>query len=153
MWDSIPPDARDPQCSSYLQRDLLIISYINWAFTKRWAWDGLNRLLVTLEDRREPIPEPLKEWSCSVVSRRARGTLKVPHKPNPKNKRFAPKDGRDLRIMRVFNVLCENGWSEEGGQGRDHGRASRSPGWADHPFGIPEDGDLHPVQTPTIGTQ
>ena len=113
MWDSIPPDARDPQCSSYLQRDLLIISYINWAFTKRWAWDGLNRLLVTLEDRREPIPEPLKEWSCSVVSRRARGTLKVPHKPNPKNKRFAPKDGRDLRIMRVFNVLCENGWSEE----------------------------------------
>ena len=110
-WDSIPPDARDPQLENYLARDVLIWGYVNWAFSKRWAWDGLSRLLVTLEDRREPIPKALKDWACSVVSRQARGTLKVPHKI--RNPDFAPKDDRDMRIMRVYNILREGGWPEE----------------------------------------
>ena len=110
-WDAIDPDARDPNLPNYLARDVLIWSYSNFAFTKRWAWDGLHQLLVTLEDRREPIPNALKDWACSVVSRQARGPFKPPERI--RNPKFAPKDDRDMRIMRVYNKLREHGWSEK----------------------------------------
>ena len=110
LWDSLAPDARAPDSPNYTARDVLIMSYVNWANQKRWAWDGLNQLLVTLEDRCEPIPNPLKVWACSVISRQARGAFKPPQKI--RNPKFAPGDGRDMRIMRVYNMLREGGWCE-----------------------------------------
>lgn len=110
-WDATDPDARAPDLPNHLARDVLIWSYSNWAFTKRWAWEGLNRLLVALQDRREPIPDALKDWACTVVARQHQGTLKVPAKP--RNPRYAANDDRDVRIMRVYNVLRREGWTVE----------------------------------------
>ena len=104
-WDSLPPDARAPNHPNYSARVILIASYINFAHTKRWAWDGLNRLLVTLQERREPIPDDLQWWACTVVSRMWERTLNIPSKP--RNPRFAAQDDRDFRIMRVVRVLRE----------------------------------------------
>ena len=110
-WDATAPDARDPNFPSYRARDVLIWSYSNWAFTKRWAWDGLNQLLVTLEERREPIPDALKDWACTVVSRRFRETLKIPRKQG--SGPFASQDDRDVRIMRVHSILRDEGRTHE----------------------------------------
>ena len=110
-WDATGPDARAPDLPNYSARHVLILSYVNFAFTKRWAWDGLNRLLVALEERREPIPDALKDWAGSVVSRRFRGALNVPRKQG--GGPFAHKDDRDFRIMRVYNALREEGWTQE----------------------------------------
>lgn len=110
-WDATSPDSRDSNFPDHSARHVLILSYINRAFTKRWAWDGLNRLLVALEKRREPVPDYLKDWACSVVSRRYLGKLKIPSKP--RNPRDAVQDDRDFRIMRVYNVLLQKGWSEK----------------------------------------
>ena len=91
----------------------LIRWYVDHSQTKRWAWDGLHRLLVELEDRGEPIPPELAEWAMSVVSRRYRGTLEVPRKINPNNPKFAPQDDRDDRIMDVYRFLRRRGWTQE----------------------------------------
>ena len=112
-WDSLSPDARSPDLLHRSKREHLIISYMNFSHTKRWAWDGLNQLLITLEDRREPIPNVLKDWAYSVVSRQARGTLKKPNKINRNNPKFAHQDERDMRIKRVMDVLREDGMSRE----------------------------------------
>ena len=112
-WDATPPDARDPDLPNYLARDVLIWSYQNWAFTKRWAWDGLNRLLVTLEQRRERIPDSLKDWACSVVSRQFRDTtFRPPRKQNRKSP-FSAQDERDFLIMHVYRCLRSDGLSHE----------------------------------------
>ena len=104
-WDAIKPDGRD-------ERELLIASYMNYALKHRWAWDGLNRLLVTLEDRREPIPDILKVWACSVVSRKFRGKLKVPRKQQD-GSRFAAQDDRDFRIMSLYRKLRDEKMTKE----------------------------------------
>ena len=111
-WDSISPDARAPDAPSYLARDMLIWTYVGWASTKRWAWLGLNGLLIVLQERNEPLPTPLTDWACTVVSERFQGTLKVPAKP--RNPVFAPKDDRDARIQRVYLILRKRmGWTHE----------------------------------------
>ena len=110
-WDATDPDAHAPEFPNHRARDVLIWSYGNFAFTKRWAWDGLNRLLVTLEERGEPIPDSLKGWACTVVSRRFRGTLQIPRKQG--SGPFASQDDRDFRILRVYRVLREQGWTHE----------------------------------------
>ena len=83
-------------------RDQLVRSYMVFARTKRWAWEGLNELLATLAERGELIPDVLKTWACSVVSRTWRKTLKIPNRP--RNPRYAPKDDRNFRIAIVFLV-------------------------------------------------
>ena len=90
----------------------LVSMWIGPANSKRWAWDGLNDLLVMLEDRGEPIPEPLKNWACSVVSRQHTGTFKRPRKPPEKqsNKYFAPEHDRDSRIATMYSDLICAGW-------------------------------------------
>ena len=112
QWDSLAPDARAPDLPNYLAREVLIFSYSNFAFTKRWAWDGLNQLLVTLQDRGQPIPDALKNWACTVVSRQFQGTRGI-IPPKSRSARFAPQDDRDFRIMRVYNVLREAGRNHE----------------------------------------
>ena len=56
-WDRTDPGAHDTDCPNYLARDIWIYSYVNWAFTKRWAWDGLNRLLVGPSATPRPDPQ------------------------------------------------------------------------------------------------
>lgn len=96
-WDGTKPS----------NRHRLVVSYHNFAFTKRWAWDGLNRLLVRfLERPGEHLPSALTFWSATVTARMWEGTLKIP--PKPRNPRFAAQDDRDFRIMRVVQVLRED---------------------------------------------
>ena len=64
----------------------------NFSFSKQWAWDALKGVLSRLEDRREPIPELLKDWAVLVV---------VGKRPRPK----ANKDDRDSRIFFVYRLL------------------------------------------------
>ena len=104
-----PPTWRGP----IPDRRFLIRLYVARSQTKRWAWDGLNRLLVELEDGSDPIPPELAAWAISVVSRRYRGTLKVPRKINPNNPKFAPQDDRDHRIMGVYEILRARGWTQQ----------------------------------------
>ena len=98
-WDGINSNLRDG----------LVASYYNFAFTKRWAWDGLDRLHKVLMERREysSIPERLQFH----VNLAYAGLRRPPNKP--RNPRYAPKDDRDFRIMRVYNVLLEDGVSEK----------------------------------------
>ncbi len=110
-WDTTDPDARAPELPNYSARVVLIASYMNWSSTSRWAWDGLNRLLATLQDRREPLPDLLKDWACGVVSSQYRNTFKVPAKT--RNPRYGPKEDRDFRINRVYHTLREEGRTVE----------------------------------------
>ncbi len=107
-WDSIPPAARTLDLPNYLARDVLIWSYSNFAFTKRWAWDGLHRLSVTLEERREPIPSSLLEFAHQVWT----GSRTRPRK-QPGKSPYAAKDDRDFRIMYLVGVLRKGGLSRE----------------------------------------
>ena len=103
-WDAIPPDTRDPNHSNYLMRDIMIFSYMNWSFTKPWAWEGLKRLLNTLLERGEPIPEPLQKWAnCFASGKRI-----------PPNKRGRKENSeRDARIMAAYRAFRANEYSSE----------------------------------------
>ena len=101
-WAAIPPDERDPNLPDYLMRDTSLISYSNWAFTKPWAWEGLRRLLDTLLERREPIPEFLQEWANNVAS----GRRKPPEKLGRREKLRTQCENHDslshISLGRVF---------------------------------------------------
>ena len=88
IWDKHTPK----------DRDLLIGQYKTYLYVykRRWAWDGLVRLLFMLEERGEPLPSRLQNWAFGVIAQINQGTLKIPHRP--RSKRFAPQDDRDLRI-------------------------------------------------------
>ena len=87
----------------------LLIRYELHAFRRRWAWDGLSELLATLKERREPVPDCVKDWACDVALRLHKDTLKIPRRAP--NQHFAPKDERDLRIQSVYVRLHDAGWS------------------------------------------
>ena len=58
-----------PNPPSYSQRDTLIAGYSNWAFTKPWAWEGLQRWA-------RPITSSSSDEMSSTASPRlARGPL------------------------------------------------------------------------------
>ena len=96
-WEQIPPDQRATDMPKHRERDVLISCYSNWAFTKPWAWEGLRRLLETLMERREPIPEALQCWANAAASGQ--------RKP-PGTGRGRPQEGeRNARIMHAFRVL------------------------------------------------
>ena len=107
MWDAIEPDKRMPEYPGYSLRTFLLARNLNFSHTKRWAWDGLDRLHRVLMERREPIPEILQEH----VNLAYAGLRTAPNKP--RNPNYAPKDGRDMRIMRAYRVLLESGWPEQ----------------------------------------
>ena len=104
-WDLIPPDELADELPSYRERDVLIMSYSNWAFSKPWAWEGLRRLLETLRERREAIPEPLAAWAFAVAtgSRTEPGT--GPGRPTEAE--------RDFRIAVVVRRLRADGYTRE----------------------------------------
>ena len=106
-WDQIPPDEMAPDFQGLTEREVIVACYSNWAFSKRWAWDGLDRLLRTLESRGQPIPDTLKVWAVGVVT----GSRTPP--PKPRNPRYAPQDERNHRIMRLVRSMRTHGWSRE----------------------------------------
>ncbi len=59
-WWDLASDAPDPELDGCSQRAFLIVCYSSWAFTETWAWEGLRRLLDTLLERHEPVPEFLR---------------------------------------------------------------------------------------------
>ena len=107
MWDVAEPGERHPKYPDYASGTILLASYLNFSHTKRWAWDGLDRLHKVLMERREPIPELLQMH----VNLTYAGLRKAPNKK--RNPDYGPKDGRDLRIMRVYRTLLAHRWSEK----------------------------------------
>ena len=97
-WDSIDPSERDPEFPNYTRRHILLSSYSNWAFMKRWAWDGMQQLLIVLLEHREPIPEALQCWAYSV----AIGTWSRPRKT--KN---AERNARMMHTLRSLKYEME----------------------------------------------
>ena len=101
------PAAPAPFLPNYSLGVTLLASYTNFSFAKRWAWDGLDRLFKVLMERREPIPEILQTHVNAAYAK-----LRKPP-PKPRNPRYAPQDARDMRIMRVHNVLRGSGMTEK----------------------------------------
>ena len=104
-WDQIPADAISENLPNYSERDILLASYSNWAFTKPWAEEGLRRLLKTLLDRREPLPDLLQWWAFARASGK---------RTQPGTGRGRPEEGeRKARIMQAFRVLRNRGFTQE----------------------------------------
>lgn len=105
FWNHGHPAAPNPRLPNYSLGDLALASYLNYSHTKRWAWDGLDRLFKVLMERREPIPELLQ-----MHVNRAYAGRKPPNKA--RNPRYAPQDARDMRIMRVYKLLRGGGMTD-----------------------------------------
>ena len=103
VWDRSGPTVGDPNGPT---RMLALESYSSFSLTKRWAWDGLDRLHKVLMARGEQIPELLQAHVNEAYS----GQRKPPNKP--RNPRYAPQDSRDFRIMQVLGALCRF-WPEK----------------------------------------
>jgi len=110
-WNAIPPDERDPQHPTLSGRDMLLGIYVHFAPTRRWAWDGVNRLLAALLEQNKPIPSALAYWACLVTMRRWKGELKTPRKRGKSP--TASQDERDVRIMHTYRSLRAQGWTRE----------------------------------------
>ncbi len=104
-WDQIPADAVDPDLPNYRARDMLVWSYWNWAFSRPWAGEGLRRLLITLRERGEPIPDSLQQWAVDVASGRREQLDTGRGRPR--------EDERNARIMHAFRVLRNQGFTQE----------------------------------------
>ena len=91
-WDALDPDVRDPVLPIYSLRHTLVVAYHNFAFTRWWAWDGLDRLHKVLMERGEVIPEMLQ-----LHVNFAYADLRKPPR-KPRNPRYKPQDARDMRI-------------------------------------------------------
>ncbi len=107
-WPRWHPE--EPSESWIRQRDENVKQYAILSETRRWAFDGLARLLVTLTDRGESIPAPLKEWACRVAYHHFKGTLKDVTPPKPRG--TPHQDDRDLRIYQARQWLLDAGWSK-----------------------------------------
>ena len=99
-WDRTPPDEVDPDLPTYPRRITMLASYLNWQRKKRWAWDGLQKLLVTLLDRGEPIPELLQLWAYRVAAGRSR------------RPRHSSTSERDRRIMMILQFATNRGFGK-----------------------------------------
>ena len=104
-WDRIPPDAMDGDLPDYTQRTMLLVAYSNWAFTKPWAWEGLRRLLETLRERRELIPDILESWAYDVAA----GRRRIPGQGRGRKENAE----RNARIIHSLRVLATQGFTRE----------------------------------------
>ena len=89
MWDRAPDEGID--------RIQLLLVYWNLALSKPWAWRGLERLLLVLRERGEPIPDMLQEWALCVACKQ----LTEPAQKRGRKR----KDERNARIVHAFLVL------------------------------------------------
>ena len=103
-WD-LTPDAPDPERPNCSQRLMLIVIYSNWAITKTWAWEGLQRLLAELIERGEPVPLALRlAWSDPFAAGRRK----------PPSRRGRPdKTERDARITHFLRASEGPGFPQE----------------------------------------
>ena len=98
IWlGAFPPDIRSSKFPAFPMRDILLYSYVNWSHTKPWAWEGLRRLLRTLLERGEPIPEILQEWANAKASEKIE-----PPGQGRGRKENADRDARIMAILRAF---------------------------------------------------
>lgn len=104
QWDQIPPDAMDQRFSDLRARDVLLYSYWNWAFTKLWAREGLQQLLATLIERREPIPQILQDWAVLVAA----GRLESLEQRGRKE-----QWNRNVRIWSSIRLLRRHGYTQQ----------------------------------------
>ena len=96
-----------------MEQELWLASWANWSFTKRWAWDALQRLLRDLREKREPVPPLLSEWAQGVA---------LGDRKHPRLRRGRPSDeDRDMRINVVVRVLANH-------HGRSHEAACKEVG-------------------------
>ncbi len=102
--------SEEPPDSWIRQRAENIKQYAMLSEKRRWAFDGLARLLVILTDRGDQIPAPLKEWACRVAYHHFKGTLKDVTPPKPRG--TPQQDDRDLRIYQARQWLLDAGWSK-----------------------------------------
>ena len=94
-------------------QEFWIASWMNWSFTKRWAWNALQRLLRELREKRQPVPPLLTAWAHEVA---------IGDRAHPQLRRGRPSDDdRDMRINLVVRVL-------ERHQGRSHAAACKEVG-------------------------
>lgn len=107
-WHLASADEPHPDYPELSQRDALLLGAVVLSSKRRWAWDGLNRLLADLMDRGEPIPKLLDDWV------RAAHTGRSEEPPKLRNPDFAPRDDRSLRIWRAYRWFRDGGWSKRG---------------------------------------
>ena len=113
LWDAIGPDTPAKVMDGrafhgVTERELTLLRYLVYARTKRWAWDGLDRLHKVLMERGDKIPEVLQNHINDAYHE----LLKRP--PNPRRSPvFSPKDDRDFRIMVVIRYLRERRTREQ----------------------------------------
>ena len=113
FWDAIGPDSpakvRDGRIFPRVtQRGLMLAQYLVYARTKRWAWDGLDRLHKVLMQRGDEIPDVLQKH----INEAYHGLLTRPLNPN-RSPEFSPQDDRDFRIMLVIRDLRERRTREQ----------------------------------------
>ena len=77
-----------------------LASLSNWSFTKRWAWNELQRRLRFRLDQGRPPAGLLAFWAATIVA----GGRKTP--------RHNANEDRDWRVLAVVNVLTRRGYSE-----------------------------------------
>ena len=107
VWRDTPPGEPDPNHPGFPNRAALLDTYIGTAETKRWARDGLRRLLGELLDNGEPVPQPLGWWA---IRQCAQGD------PAPSRGRPEESD-RDFRVSVVFALLQFEGFTCEAAMG------------------------------------
>ena len=102
-----PLAASDSSHPGELTQEMLLAMYIDMADTTPWAREGLRRLVQEKLANDEPVPELLIPW---VLHQFVRGD------PPPKPGRPKESD-RDFRVLSVFSVLREQGWTSEAAMG------------------------------------
>ena len=91
-------------------RGVYLHFYLAISCSKRWAWDGLDRLLRELQKRPEPVPVELMQWGSEAYT----GLRKPPGKARG----WGDKTDERRRTGRVFWLLRDQGLTREKAFGR-----------------------------------
>ena len=107
FWRLAPAEESDSSHPEFPSRLTLVAMYIYMADSTPWARDGLRGLLSELLENGEPVPALLGAWGLQQY---------VQGDPAPKRGRPEESE-RDFRVLAVFMVLLEQGYSREAARG------------------------------------
>ena len=107
LWRDTPTEASDSSHPGFTSRWTFLAIYINLADTNPWAREGLRGLLRELLENGEPVPALLGAWGLQQY---------VQGDPAPRRGRPEESE-RDFRVLAVFKVLLEQGYSREAAMG------------------------------------
>ena len=102
-WKLIPPEIPFPRNPKLPARIAFLKTYIGQSDTKRWAGEGLLRLLREYVDNEEDSPEMLKEWVIHQYADAKRAPILGPPE----------KADRNLRYCAFFLLLLKRGYTRE----------------------------------------